>query len=252
MNSKAEVFKKLCDFETPQENLYDLHNDVTKGNYTSDTKFCSEIKKTLQGDTAHQQVDPRLTSEIELEGRLQRRDIGLTVKKKVHNDSSEMLVLDNIESEDSGSSSEVQRNLKFDVFADQSMSSHDIPVREQDEREYTYFDMKRKRTPQSSRNSSSSQAISEAKPLDQDIPDSNRYISPNNESGRKDHNAKRLFDYDSSRHSKSFDYSDRNCPATPNKRVTRNSKNPDLISPVTRILGIDSTSSKVNLAILCS
>jgi hypothetical protein len=75
-----------------------------------------------------------------------------------------------------------------------------------------------------------------------------KYISHVNDSshrGKQD-----LFNYESLKQSKSFNYSGKECPATPNKANVRAYKNMDLLSPVTRILGLDMNSLKVTCNLL--
>ena len=81
---------------------------------------------------------------------------------------------------------------------------------------------------------------------------SHKYISPMNTSDNKSsiENEPKVFEYGSSRRSKSFDYSAKECPNTPDKRNKRNMRNTDLLSPVTRILSLDNSSSKVSYFIL--
>jgi hypothetical protein len=85
----------------------------------------------------------------------------------------------------------------------------------------------------------------ESKDQEEHTPKSIKYISPENVSRSKEKNAKKLFEYDSSKYMASYNYIEQQCPGTPDKRNTRSSKNMDLLSPVTRILAVDSGSSKV-------
>jgi len=105
-----------------------------------------------------------------------------------------------------------------------------------------YFDLNQVPSPASSQHSKSSSDISINR---LEVAERDKYASPSIGSEKDEPNNKKLFDYYSSHHSKSYGYSSKDCPATPNKRITRSSKNVDLISPVTRILTLDVRSSQV-------
>lgn len=159
--------------------------------------------------------------------------------------SKDSLELRPIPSSDTERCPNIQRNIKFDIFKDQSISSARKQESQGSDRDYTYFNLRKHLSSTSSKHSKSASELSNPKLDNKNYFNSDKYISPGNHSKIKEDNSRKLFDYESSQQTQSFNYSDRNCPATPNKRVGRSSKNNDLHSPVTRILGIDSASTKV-------
>lgn len=143
------------------------------------------------------------------------------------------------------------KKINFDVF-NNSFEEAKSGEANSSSREYQYFEVHGRQNSQKSSHSKNSDSMIDKIKIKTDledqkaiIPDAN-FISPKVETkhrGRTDNN---IFDYESARRKQSFEYSDNDCQMTPTKRNTRSSKNKDLLSPVTRVLGLDSK-SKVQL-----
>lgn len=221
---------------------------------TSDTKFCSEIKRIIG---TRKELDPYANDDkfgTAIKTRNSPGIINLNLPGFTDTEQEDENVPDDsfeshrLQPSEASFDSRANRNLKFDVFEGQnSQPGENESSSEIIRGDRTYFNIKDAMKTFSSRRSQSSQLYYESKDHDEYTPKSIKYISPENISRSKDKNTKKLFEYDSSKYMASYNYMEQECPGTPDKRNTRSSKNMDLLSPVTRILAVDSGSSKVRI-----
>lgn len=206
---------------------------------SSDTKFWSENKR-----------DQEKKSKLERE-----TDILYSAKKNTKSNigsriqsTNKKLNFNKID-EESYDNNSPPRKVEFDVFRD-NVNDLDFENDKNASREYHYFDVNNWTNSQKSIKSEESDKIfnnvrmkqeSSANKMQASSPDLN-FVSPEMEGRNRGKMSNDVFDYNSIRKKHSFDYSDNDCQATPTKRNTRSSKNKDLLSPVTRVLGLDSNS----------
>ena len=139
------------------------------------------------------------------------------------------------------------KKIEFDVFGENAKEVY-FEDENNTSREYRYFDINDHSNSQKSVKSDKSDKEidrihakhndlgNKIQPTNSDL----NYVSPEIEGRHKGRTSNDVFDYNTIRKRHSFDYSNNECQETPNKRNTRSSKNKDLLSPVTRVLGLDS------------
>ena len=208
---------------------------------SSDTKFCSESKRAPEKNTKLERNKDILSNA--------KKNISSKFDYKIESTNKKLNfnAIDE-ESNDLNNNNNSPKKIDFDVFNDNGCEINSSEENNSS-RDYHYFEVHGKINSQKSRRSDKSDKFIDNMKIktdiqdesDNNIPDPN-FISPKIEGKHRSRIEDNVFDYESARRRQSFEYSDNECQGTPAKRNTRSSKNKDLLSPVTRVLGLDSNS----------
>ncbi|CAI2370536.1 unnamed protein product [Moneuplotes crassus] len=242
----TDVFNKICNYETPDETLNVLKPVTHNAPGTSATKF---------GSGSHELViETDSKEELCMKSALKERNSPKIMDIKIPkfnlssdeeepgNEKSYILnkLAASFESPVSNSSDEIKFKVLKSQNEEESCTESDDSIK----RHILKTAVKKKRN--RSHSSSNSEPLSRNSGMGMNKIDMNNienFESPRNDSKEPPQN--KIFEYGSSKSSKSFDYSMKECPITPDKRNKRAVNNMDLRSPVTRILTLDQSSAKL-------
>lgn len=246
--NNTDVFNKIWNYETPNEPI-EAQKPHPSAQGTSETKFNTGGINILSEKSHHK--DYNLQSA--LQHKFSPKQMNVRIPKfdlSSENEGEEQsFIVNRLVSNLETPKSESSEGFKFNVIKQDSILSSYKEEESEGEvrREILQTAIKKKRRRASSSSSSQPLSKNSGNFLEKfSINNSENYASPRNDMKNTNDSRNKIFDYKSSRHSKSFDYSGRECPITPDKRNKRAVNNTDLLSPVTRILSLDQSSAKVS------